>query len=165
MFALPMIWPRIFFPLVWGALVFLLEPINHRLGAPSLMRAWQEEGDLSPFVRLLLAGLICGVFWESWNWLAGARWVYTIPYLSQPRIFAMPLAGYGGFPPFAVECWVFMATVSLLRGGRGWEAHDHDRLTRRPLPHWMAWGLLAGALAFDLWMLSMIDRYLVRGWV
>ena len=165
MFILSLVWPRLFFPLVWGALVFLLEPINHRLGAPSLMRAWQEEGDLSPFVRLLLAGLLCGVFWESWNWLAGARWVYSIPYLSEPRIFAMPLAGYGGFPPFAVECWVFMATVSLLRGGRGWEAHDHERLTRRPLPRWLAWGILAGALVFDLWMLSMIDRYLVRGWV
>lgn len=40
MLALPLIWPGLFFPLVWGALVFLLEPLNHRAGAPSLMRDW-----------------------------------------------------------------------------------------------------------------------------
>ncbi|MFH2125253.1 MAG: hypothetical protein ABIK12_01980, partial [Pseudomonadota bacterium] len=33
---LPMAWPKVFFPLVWGSVVFMLEPINHRLGAKSL---------------------------------------------------------------------------------------------------------------------------------
>ena len=163
MFLLPLIWPRIFFPLVWGGLVFLLEPLCYRRGAKSLMRFWQQ-GDLSPFVRLLAAGLICGFIWESFNFLAGARWQYTIPYLSEPKIFAMPLAGFLGFPPFAVECYVFFAAVSLLRGGRGWEADDHDRVTSRPLPPALAWGLLIFCLAFDFWMLIMIDQYSVKGW-
>jgi hypothetical protein len=164
MLALPLVWPKLFFPLVWGALVFLLEPLNHKLGAKSLMRRW-EAGDLSPFVRLLMAGLICGALWESWNWLAGARWEYSIPYLSQPRLFAMPLAGYGGFPPFAVECYVFFASVSLLRGGRGWEADDHARATLARPPAWVVWTLAALAVALDLWMLAMIDRHLVTGWL
>jgi hypothetical protein len=163
MFALPLIWPRIFFPLVWGGLIFLLEPLNFRRGAKSLVRFWQK-GDLSHFVRLLLAGLICGFVWESFNFLAGARWEYAIPYLDKPKIFAMPLAGYLGFPPFAVECYVFFAAVSLLRGGRGWEADDHQRPVSAPLPAWLGWALLLAALAFDLWMLVLIDRHLVKGW-
>jgi hypothetical protein len=163
MLILPMAYPHLFFPLVWGSLVFLLEPLNHFYGAPSLMRRW-EQGDLSVFVRLLVAGLICGTFWESWNWLAGARWVYNLPYLSHPKIFAMPLAGYLGFPPFAVECYVFFASVSLLRGGRGWEADDYQRTLFAPIPSWLGWLLVLAALAYGLWMCSMIDLHLVKGW-
>jgi hypothetical protein len=162
MLALPLIWPGLFFPLVWGALIFLLEPLNHRLGAKSLMGFWQR-GDLSPFVRLLLAGLVCGFLWESWNWLSEARWVYSIPYLSQPKLFAMPLAGFGGFPPFAVECYVFMASVNILRGNRGWELDDHGKTTRQPIPKWLGWALALAALAFDIWMLTQIDAHLVKG--
>jgi hypothetical protein len=164
MFVLPMLWPRLFFPLVWGALVFILEPLNHRFGAKSLMRYW-ERGDLSPFYRLLLAGLICGVFWESWNWLAAARWVYNIPYLSEPKLFAMPLAGYGGFAPFAVGCYVFFASISLLRGGRGWEADDYNRQTMKPAPLWLRVGLGLASVVFGLWMCHMIDLYLIKGWL
>ncbi len=164
MLGLPLIWPRIFFPLIWLALIFLLEPLNHRWGLPSLMRSWQD-GDLSPLVRLLLAGLVCGAAWESWNFLAGARWVYTIPYLNQPKLFAMPIAGYGGFAPFAVECFVFMSSLGLLRGGRGWQAADHDQPTMPTPPAWMRWAVIAAAIAFDAFMLTMIDRYLVRGWI
>jgi hypothetical protein len=163
MLLLPMAYPYVFFPLVWGALVFLLEPLNHFYGVSSLMRRW-EQGDLSPFLGLLLAGLVCGGFWESWNWLAGARWEYHLPYLSQPRIFAMPLAGYLGFPPFAVECYVFFASISILRGGRGWEAADYQRRLFRPIPGWLGWLLVLGAVAYGLWMCSMIDAYLVKGW-
>jgi hypothetical protein len=77
----------------------------------------------------------------------------------------MPLAGYGGFPPFAVECYVFFASVSLLRGGRGWEAEDHARAPLPRPPAWAVWALIALAVAFDLWMLAMIDRHLVTGWL
>ncbi|MCF8034187.1 MAG: hypothetical protein K9K66_15945 [Desulfarculaceae bacterium] len=163
MLILPMVWPKVFFPLVWGALVFLLEPLNHFYGVPSLMRRW-ERGDLSPFLGLLMAGLICGAFWESWNWLAGARWVYNIPYLAEPKIFEMPLAGYLGFPPFAVECYVFFASLGILRGGRGWEAHDYARRLFKPAPAWLGWLLALGAVAFGLWMCAMIDAHLVKGW-
>lgn len=164
MFALPLIWPDLFFPLIWGALVFLLEPFNHRLGLPSLMRDWQK-GDLSAFARLLLAGLITGAAWESWNFLSEARWVYTIPYLDEPKIFAMPLAGYGGFPPFAVECYVFMSTLAVLRGGRGWQAGDYGQTTRKPLPALTLWLIALAALAFDVLALLLIDEHLVKGWI
>ncbi len=163
-FVLPLVWPRLFFPLVWVALVFLLEPLNHRAGVKSLLGYWQK-GDLSPLARLLLAGLVCGLLWEGWNFLSGARWAYTIPYLAHPKLFAMPLAGFGGFPPFAVECYVFFATVSILRGGRGWERDDHDRMTRQPAPRWVIWLLGLAALGFDVLMLRLIDLYLIKGWI
>ncbi len=154
---LPLIWPRIFFPLIWGALVLALEPLNHYRGARGFMANW-ERGDLSPLVRWLLAGLLCGLIWESWNWLAGARWVYAIPYLAEPRLFAMPLAGYLGFPPFALECAAFMNAVTLLRGGRSW---GPDGLPPcRPLPKWLGWALLATLPIFDLWALHMMDLHL-----
>ncbi|MBU1275447.1 MAG: hypothetical protein KJ720_08730 [Proteobacteria bacterium] len=164
MAVLPMGYPRLFFPLVWGSFVFLLEPLNHYTGAKSLMRSW-ERGDLSPFVRLLLAGLVCGAFWESWNWLAEARWTYNIAYLGEPKIFAMPLAGYLGFPPFAVECYVFYASVSLLWGGRGWERDDYQRTVRPPAPLWLRRLLGLGAVAYGLWMCRMIDLHLIKGWL
>jgi hypothetical protein len=139
---LPLLWPWLFFPLVWGALVFLLEPLNHYHGAPSFMASW-ERGDISPFLRWLAAGLLCGIFWESWNWLAGARWAYTIPWLAEPKLFAMPLAGYLGFPPFGLECAVFMNALTLVR-----------------LPKRLGWSLAAALLPFDLWALHLMDTHL-----
>ncbi|MEK6571620.1 MAG: hypothetical protein AABZ61_09630, partial [Bacteroidota bacterium] len=48
---------------------------------------------------------VCGGLWEFWNYWAEARWVYDVPFSwSGPKVFEMPLAGFLGFIPFAVEC-------------------------------------------------------------
>jgi hypothetical protein len=104
---LPLIFPRYFFPWIWVAFLFLLEPANHRRGAPSLFKDW-EEGRLQRTAVLLTAGACCGLLWEFWNYWAGAKWFYTIPFLSWVKIFEMPLLGFLGFPPFALECWVMV---------------------------------------------------------
>ena len=52
------------------------------------------------------AGLLCGLWWEAWNYGAAAKWVYTLPVLNFGKIFEMPVLGYLGFPPFALECAV-----------------------------------------------------------
>ncbi len=97
------------FGAVWLGFIFLVDPINERLGARSLRRLWRS-GDRSPILSLLLAGLICGFLWETWNYQAmragGAYWVYEIP--DALRIFGlrygqMPVLGLLGFPPFALE--------------------------------------------------------------
>jgi hypothetical protein len=93
------------FAFVWVGYVFFLEPINYRLGLPSLFRDL-ENGSIQKLLSLFLSGLICGILWEFWNYWAGAKWVYTLPYLNKPKIFEMPLAGFLGFLPFAVECFV-----------------------------------------------------------
>jgi hypothetical protein len=98
-------------PLVWIAYALLLEPVNYLRGAPSWLRAL-ERGDASLVVSLLAGGLLCGLLWEFWNYWALTRWTYTVPYAGEVKLFEMPLLGYLGFPPFALECF---AMYSFLR--------------------------------------------------
>jgi hypothetical protein len=93
------------FGLVWVGFALLLDPLNYVAGGRSLLREF-ETGRRSTFLSLLLAGLACGIFWEFWNYWAGAKWVYVFPILQGWKIFEMPMPGYLGFPPFAVECFV-----------------------------------------------------------
>jgi hypothetical protein len=104
---LPLVWPDLFYPLAWGAAVFLLEPWNRRFARRSFLRDL-EQGDATAFVRTLLAGLVCGGVWESLNALARMKWIYTVPVFEEWKLFEMPLLGFLGFPPFAVECVVFL---------------------------------------------------------
>ncbi|MBI3935196.1 MAG: hypothetical protein HY316_10940 [Acidobacteria bacterium] len=99
------------FGAVWLGFIFLLEPINRWTGRESL---WSDlsRGASSRLRALLWAGMICGIFWEFWNWFAAARWFYTVPIFSEWKIFAMPLPGYLGFPAFAVECFVMVALIA-----------------------------------------------------
>ena len=109
---LPLVLPQNIRPYLFGAVwlgfLFLLDPINYRMGAESLWRDL-EQGQRSRLFSLLGSGLICGIFWEFWNFWAQARWVYTFPIFPGLRVFAMPLPGYLGFPPFAVECFTLFA--------------------------------------------------------
>jgi hypothetical protein len=95
---------RFFVPLLWLGFALLLEPINYLLGGRSLFRFF-ERGELKQFLSLMLSGIVCGVLWEFWNYWAEARWIYNLPFSwSGPKIFEMPLLGFLGFIPFAVEC-------------------------------------------------------------
>jgi hypothetical protein len=89
---------------VWLGFIFLLEPINAAAGGQTLL----VDGRRPRFDRVVtlgLAGLLCGVLWEFWNYWARTKWIYTVPILPEIRIFEMPILGYGGFPPFAMECF------------------------------------------------------------
>jgi hypothetical protein len=112
MLAFSMLLPRYCFPLVWLGFIFLLEPANHKLEGKSLLADW-ESGTLRTLYLLLLSGLICGLLWEFWNFWARSKWLYSIPFFDRWRLFEMPLLGYLGFPPFALECYV-MYNFSLL---------------------------------------------------
>jgi hypothetical protein len=105
-------------PLVWLGWVLLLEPLNYRAGRPSWLRDL-EAGDASRVLALLGAGALCGVLWEFWNYWAATRWTYTVPYLGDVKVFEMPVLGYLGFPPFALECWAMYQWVrgQLVRPG------------------------------------------------
>jgi hypothetical protein len=101
--ALPLWQPHLFFPLVWSCLALILAPINYRRGIDGLLRQL-ERGDYKPIVRMLLVGLVAGLFWEFFNFWARAKWIYTVPFFDELKLFEMPLAGFIGFPPFALEC-------------------------------------------------------------
>ena len=104
---------------VWLGFIFLLDPINARLGAESLW-ADARAGGWRRSINLALSGLLCGVLWEFWNFWARAKWHYTVPIMDRWKIFEMPLPGYFGFPPFALECFTMYVLVRRLvtHGGR-----------------------------------------------
>ena len=102
-------------PLVWTGWALLLEPLNARAGRPSWL-ADLTRGDGSRLLALLVAGAACGVLWEFWNYWATTRWTYTVPYVGHLKVFEMPVLGYLGFPPFALECY---AMFHWLRGRLG----------------------------------------------
>ena len=93
-----------FAPLVWLSFIFLLDPINHLRGQPSIAGDL-AEGRWGRLLSLLAGGAVCGLLWEFWNYWALSKWTYTVPHFGNVKLFEMPLAGYFGFPPFAVECW------------------------------------------------------------
>lgn len=93
---------------VWLGFIFLLDPINARNGAESL-RGDVRAGHYARLINLLIAGLVCGILWECWNYWAHTKWVYTVPVPPHIKLFEMPLAGYLGFPAFAVECFTMYA--------------------------------------------------------
>ncbi|MFZ5447486.1 MAG: hypothetical protein ACOZFS_02460 [Thermodesulfobacteriota bacterium] len=113
MLVLPLVWPTYAFPLIWGAAFFLLDPFCELLGGPSLIARF-AAGERQQHLNLLVAGLICGVWWESWNWFAVTKWVYTLPVLNCFKVFEMPLPGYLGFAPFALECAVMYNFIKIL---------------------------------------------------
>jgi hypothetical protein len=112
--------PEYCFPLIWVGFIFLLDPFNYRFGAKSLLKDL-EEGEPQKIYLLLLAGLICGLLWEFWNFWALSKWVYTVPFFDKLKGFEMPFLGFLGFPPFAVQAYVTYNFISLFRSGRGWE--------------------------------------------
>lgn len=94
------------FGLVWLGFIFLLDPLNYLRGRNSVIHR-VLQGNANTLSALLLAGCVCGILWEFWNYWATAKWIYSIPIsFAGPKIFEMPLLGYLGFLPFAVECYV-----------------------------------------------------------
>ena len=111
----PIVWPSPYLAApVFLGFIFLLDPINARAGDESLLR------DRRRLINLLIAGVICGGLWEFWNYWARAKWIYTVPILGDIKIFEMPVLGYFGFPPFALECFAMYVFVRRLfwRGPR-----------------------------------------------
>lgn len=107
----PLLWPsRHLAAPVWLGFIFLLDPINRWLGAESLGEDL-AKGNRHRLTRLMLAGLLCGLLWEFWNFWARAKWVYDVPIFPQYRLFEMPVAGYLGFPAFALECFTLYVFV------------------------------------------------------
>lgn len=149
---LPLLWPRFFFPLVWGGFFLLLDPLNREAGRPSLL-ADLARGHAGLLLRLLAAGLVCGLLWELWNFWAAAKWRYVIPFVGEPKLFEMPLLGFLGFPPFALECFAMTVFAEGLA----------ERLNRLPAgQRALAWALVVAATAgFDAAVLWGMDRLTV----
>lgn len=141
--ALVLIFPRVFFPLAWVSFALLADPVNERLGAPSLITDWRE-GSAHRLRVLLLSGLLCGILWEAWNMPAKAGWVYHLPGLEGLKIFGMPLPGYLGFPLFAVEAFTLCSLAMAV-----WERASST----------FKFFLLAAWAGFAFLMCGWVDRF------
>jgi hypothetical protein len=147
--ALPLLWPQWFFPLIWAPAFLLCEPLVAR-AAPSRswLAAWQG-GHRWPLISLLLAGLICGLLWESLNFWAGAKWKYTVPWPQGPKLFEMPWLGFAGFLPFALGCKSF------------WEALNLWWL-RQKVPARTA--IIIASVLFSVGAMYALDHHTVKSW-
>ncbi|NUR53160.1 MAG: hypothetical protein HOQ29_01820 [Acidobacteria bacterium] len=106
MLLVPIVYPSTWLAApVWLGFIFLLDPLNAAAGAESI-RGDLVDNHRGRLVNLLAAGLVCGLVWEFWNFWARAKWIYNVPVPPHVKIFEMPVAGFAGFPPFAVECFV-----------------------------------------------------------
>jgi hypothetical protein len=50
------------------------------------------------------------------------KWIYQVPLVGWPKLFEMPILGYGGYLPFALEVFAAWSLLSglILRHGRDW---------------------------------------------
>jgi hypothetical protein len=108
--ALVGVWPSQLFPLLWVAPLIIITALQVLAGRPTLF-APLAHGDWRRIWRLALAALICGFFWEMWNYGSLAKWIYTVPFVQRFQIFEMPLIGYAGYLPFGLECAVVAELV------------------------------------------------------
>ncbi len=168
---LPMIWPRYFFPLVWGGLFLIFDPLNYRLKGSSLL------GDLkattpSRILNMLMAGLICGFLWEFWNYWATSKWIYTVPYVGNIKLFEMPVLGFLGFPPFALECYAmyqFLVTLNMVPAWDPYAEKGAPRADRKTNDRWKLPGpsracmaaQMVGHIPFWLLCFQLMDHHTV----
>jgi hypothetical protein len=108
---LVMLWPRYFFPLIWGVGLLLAEPLVYRRAPDLSLFRDLERGDWGRAGRLLVGGLGIGFLWELYNHVAVGRWIYTVPWLETLKLFEMPPLGFLGFPVFALEAWAMYAAL------------------------------------------------------
>lgn len=127
-FILPAVWPLYFFPLIWGFAALILDPINYWRGVPSIL-GYLLKGEWRVPIAIYVGGQICGILWEFWNFWAFPKWYYTVPFVGFLKIFEMPLLGYIGYGPFALEVFaVFWFFAGLVRGRRKGAASFEDLL-------------------------------------
>lgn len=149
-----LVYPRYCFALIWGAFVLLLDPFVYLAGRPCFL-ADLEHKNVDPLGRWLAAGLVCGLLWELWNFWAGSKWVYTVPWVGNVKIFEMPVLGFFGFPPFALECAVMIRFVDLL--------HARLKLRYGQRKRWRIYSrLLLGTAAFFVLSFIGIDLLTVQ---
>ncbi len=97
--------PDLLFPLLWLAPLLIITSLLTLSGKATLFSDI-GRGDWRQVCLLALAALICGFFWEMWNYDSQAQWIYTVPYVNRFKIFKMPILGYAGYLPFGLECAV-----------------------------------------------------------
>ena len=104
------IYPDQLFALLWVSPLLIILSLQALTGRRHILQPLRN-GDWRRVVIPALAALICGFFWELWNYFSLARWSYSIPYVQRFHLFAMPILGYGGYLPFGLVCYLAAVPV------------------------------------------------------
>jgi hypothetical protein len=107
------VWPNHLFPLLWVSpllIIICLQILMKQHHALSVMAA----GDWRDAVSAALSAVVCGMFWEMWNYFSLAKWEYSIPLVHRFVVFEMPFLGYAGYLPFGLECLVIGHMIGQL---------------------------------------------------
>ncbi|MBN1300610.1 MAG: hypothetical protein JW995_05295 [Melioribacteraceae bacterium] len=107
--------PKYFYPFVWGTVFLIVEPINVLLKRVSLLD-YLRHGNWVPVLNLFAGTLICGVFWEMWNYYSFPKWIYDAPFVNFLHVFEMPLLGFIGYLPFSLELFSLYGLFSTIPG-------------------------------------------------
>jgi len=97
------LWPDYLFSLVWIAPLLVIVSLQILSGEFHVFSD-TVKGEWGIVVSSALAALVCGCFWEMWNYYSLAKWEYCIPFVHGFKIFEMPILGYAGYIPFGLEC-------------------------------------------------------------
>ena len=118
LFLLPL-YPNWLFPLLWVSPLLIIVCFQALARRPHLFSP-VARGKWDRLVCFAAAALVCGFFWEMWNFYSLARWEYSIPFVHGFKVFEMPLPGYAGYLPFGLECAAVGDIVKgQLTSGRG----------------------------------------------
>jgi hypothetical protein len=116
--AVPIIYPNEWFaPVVWLSFIFLLDPLNALRGWPSI------AGDLLAAIGDGYFRCLQPAYSADFSGNSGIIGRYRngptqSPYFGNIKIFEMPVFGFLGFPPFAIECWAMYIFVRSLLSSR-----------------------------------------------
>lgn len=130
------LWPDYLFPWVWVAPLLTITSLQVLGGEPTIFNE-AVQGDWRRVWIVALAALLCGLFWETWNFYSLAHWEYAVPFVQGITLFHMPLLGYAGYLPFGLEC-LAVAELCLARTFAGGVAYyrvptgDVDLAQRKP---------------------------------
>ena len=138
------IYPDYAFSLLWISPLLILVSLRTLYGEPHLF-SQVARGRWRILVASSVSALICGCFWEMWNFYSLAKWIYQVPFVQRFHLFEMPLIGYAGYLPFGLECAVIVEMVMRSQrsevGGqpKGRKTRDFTRRSGRRVSlsiHW-----------------------------
>lgn len=113
------IFPNYLFPLLWISPLLIIISLQ-ALFKESHILSGISHGDWSVIVTSAAAALICGIFWEMWNYYSLVKWEYSVPLVHAFEVFEMPVLGYAGYLPFGLQCVVVGEMIEkLFTGSKG----------------------------------------------
>jgi hypothetical protein len=101
------LFPQQLYPLVWIAPLLIISGLQASMNFENPLWTALATGDWRQIWLYALAGLVCGFFWELWNYHSLAHWKYQISYVGRFKLFEMPILGYAGYLPFGILCGIF----------------------------------------------------------